>query len=456
MKKVFFRIAYKNIRRHWKKSLITSACLALGFAGIVLLGGYMIRMEKYLTTQGIYLNHVGHISVYKKGGLERHLIEPQVYSFNPSEQDTVFGSLKGKTEIEQIARFFHGQGLITNDCQTFPFLAWASEPVMESYLRSHPLVQERIPLLTKIPRGHGFWEGEQYSNGIVVTGRLAQLLDKPLTLNAPKEDLDAQAALIEDCKNPASEITIRSHSGVQLLGYMLEGGLGMADTNIVGHYSTGFALSEDSSLIMPLSLAQSFYGTDNVTSLGIFFRDSSSTSSFMRWLKEEAKKWPFEAEFFDYQDYRVNPFYVGAMRFVYIMNLFFFIIVCGVVVLSLFNSIQIAILERKTEIGTLLSVGYRKSQIRNLFEAESVLLAALGLMSGLVLAIISAIVINALGFEFDIVGNSERLILVLEINWILCSILIGFFFLLAYASTSFICRMYLNVPVMQLLDRGEG
>lgn len=456
MKKVFFRIAFKNIKRHWKKSLITGVCIGLGFAGVTLLGGYMIRMEKYLTTQGIYLNHVGHISVYKKGGLKRHLIEPQNHSFSPAEQEVIVNSLKDRTEVERIARFFHGQGLITNGCQTFPFLAWASEPEVESYLRSHHLVRERIPLLTRIPRGHGFWEDGQHRNGIVVTGKLSGLLNKPLTQGDPSESAEAQDTLIENCKSEVSKKIIRSHSGVQILGNMLEGGLGMADTNIVGHYSTGFALSEDSSLIMPLSLAQSFYGTDNVTSLGIFFKDSSETSSFMKWFNEESKKWPFRVEFFDYQDYRVNPFYVGAMRFVYIMNLFFFIIVCGVVVLSLFNAIQIAILERKTEIGTLLSVGYRKSQIRNLFEAESILLAAFGLLAGLILTVLSAMMINSMEFKFDIVGNSEKLILLLEINWILCSMLIAFFFMLAYASTSYICRKSLNVPMMQLLDRGES
>lgn len=456
MKKVFFRIAFKNIKRHWRKSLITCSCLALGFAGIVLLGGYMIRMEKYLTTQGIYLNHVGHISIYKKKGLDRHLIEPHAYSLSPSEQETIMASLKERTEIAQVARFFHGQGLITNGCQIFPFLAWASEPATENYLRTHPLVQQRIPLLTKIPKGRGFWEGEELSSGIVVTGRLAQLLDKPLTLGGAGERPEAQDALIEDCKSPESGNLIRSHSGIQLLGQMVEGGLGMADTNIVGHYSTGFALSEDSSLIMPLALAQSFYGTDNVTSIGIFLKDSSSTSAIMSWIKEEAKRWPFETEFYDYQDYEVNPFYVGAMRFVYIMNLFFFVIVCGVVILSLFNSIQIAILERKGEIGTLLSVGYRRSQVRNLFEAEGLLLAAFGLLGGMVLAIVSAVVINGLEFKFDIVGNAEKLILVLEINPLFCSGLIFFFFLLAYAATSFICRRYLNVPMLQLMDKGDA
>ena len=451
MKKEFIHIAFKNIVRHWRKSLITGICISLGFTGIILLGGYMIRMERYLTTQGIYLNHVGHLAIYKKNGLERHLVEPQNYGFSLQEQKIISGKLLARKKVEHVGHFIHGQGLITNGCNSFPFLVWASEAKTESYLRNHPLVRERVPLLAKLKKGQGFWESQR--PGIVVTKRLAELLQKPMIAGEAKEKSEAQNSLIENCSDATSQELTKSHSGVQLLGNSFDGGLAAIDTNILGHYSTGFALSEDSSILMPLPLAQDFFGTELVTSISVFLKDEVATQSTIRWLRKNMKKWHMDFDIYGYQDPLVNPFYVGAMRFVYIMNLFFFIIVCGVVILSLLNAIQIAILERKSEIGTLLAVGYRRSHIRNLFEIESLVLASFSIFIGVIISIVLANFVNFLAIPFDIVGNADKLFLILEVEWWFCTILIFFFGLLVYAATSIICRIHLNRPVMKLLER---
>lgn len=444
----FVLIALKNIQRHWRKSLITGACIALGFSGILLLGGYMIRMENYLTTQGIYLNHVGHLSLYKKQGLERHLVEPERYSFAKVEQQMIAKVLEANPHVEKVAFFFHGQGLITNGCKTFPFIAWASEPQVENYLRNYPEVIERIPLLTKLHEGKGFWQAPILENKLVVTRRLADLLDKKVLYGDKNEDLSSQDKIIEDCKDTNSKKLIQNHSGIQLMGQMLGGGMGLADSNITGHFTTGFAMSEDNSLLMPLAFAQNFYGTDNVTSIGIFLKDRKDTKSL---LKEFKKK--FDLDIYPYDDYRVNPFYVGAMRFVYIMNLFFFLIVCGVIIISLFNSLQIAMLERKSEIGTLLSVGFRKMHVRKLFEFEVLMLAVMSLVVGIIISFSVATLINNLNIQFDIVGNAEKIKLMLALDWRYIILMSLIFLVLVYSATTFICRKHLQTTMLRLMER---
>ena len=453
MKKDFIKIAIQNVARHWRKSMITGSCICLGFTGILLLGGYMVRMERYLTTQGIYLNYTGHVTIYKKNGLERHLVEPFEHSFGPNLQNKIIESLIKLPEVEKIGRFIHGQGLITNGCKSFPFIVWASEPGVESYLRQHPLVQSRIPLLTKLKSGKGFWNGDD--SGILVTKRLSELLDKPLVQGQFGERPEFQDQLVNDCSNILSFTQIKSHSGIQLLGNSFEGGLATADSNILGHFSTGFAFSEDSSILMPLELAQNFFGTDNVTSIGIFLKTASDTEKIKRWINLQEKIWNIPLDVYAYSEHKVNPFYVGAMRFVYIMNLFFFVIVCGVVILALLNAIQIAILERKSEIGTYLAIGYRRSHVRNLFEIEALITACTGLVIGLFLSLFLALIVNSLEIPFDIVGNAEKLYLKLEIEWWYSLGLFMFFLFLVYAATSLICRRHLNVPVMKLLERAD-
>ncbi len=452
MKKAFFRISLQNIRRHWKKSLITGTCICLGFTGIILLGGYMVRMERYLTTQGIYLNHVGHLALYKEGGLDRHLVEPSTHSFSPQEVELIKTALSQRKEVEHIGGFIHGQGLITNGCQSFPFQTWASEPQTQKYLREHPLVVSRIPLLTKLKYGRGFWEGEE---GILITKRLAELLKKPLVAGENSENVSARDQIITDCLDPVSTSTLSSHSGIQLVGSSFDGGLAALDSVTLGHFTTGFALTEDSSILMPLTQAQEFFNTDQVTSLGVFLKTADQTSNLQTWLEHKLKALKLPVEIYRYDDSRVNPFYVGAMRFVYIMNLFFFIIVCGVVILSLLNAIQIAILERKAEIGTLLAVGYRREHVRKLFELEALMIAVISMGIAVILSYILATVVNSLGIPFDIVGNAEKLYLTLEVEWWYCFGLFVFFVLLVWGATSWICRVHLSVPLTRLLERGD-
>jgi ABC-type lipoprotein release transport system permease subunit len=453
MKKDFIRLSIQNAKKHWRKSLITGLCITFGFTGIILLGGYMVRMERYLTTQGIYLNHVGHLTLYKKNGLERHLVEPNEYSINSSQQDKIIKEIQSRNEVEKVGRFIHGQGLMTNGCKSFPFLVWASEPEIQAYMRSYPLVQERIPLLTKLKKGRGFWE--EGVSGVVITQRLAQRLDKFFVVGDQFEQADLRGEILENCDSLETKNLIMSHAGVQLLGNGFEGGLAAADSNIVGHYTTGFAFSEDGSMLMSLTDAQNFFSTDNVTSIGIFLKSADDTNNFEKWLESKEKEWNIDLDIYDYKDAEVNPFYVGGMRFVYIMNLFFFVIVCGVVVLALLNAIQIAILERKSEIGTYLAIGYRRSHVRNLFEIEAIVIAVLGLVLGLILSIILAAFVNSLGIPFDIVGNADKLYMELEVEWWYCLGLMTFFLGLVYIATSLICRRHLNVPVMRLLERAD-
>lgn len=457
MKKEFFFIAWKNIRRHWKKSFITGASISLGFIGMELLGGYMIRMERYLTTQGIYLNHTGHIALYKKNGLERHLVEPERYSFSLSEQQTIndeFKKFEESKEIERIIPFIHAQGVMTNGCKSLPFLVWATDAHHEYYLRNHPQVLKHIPLLSGIKKGKGYWEKDGVS-GVVISAGLAKLLHKPLVAGDNLEKISSREILITDCQDQKSISIIKEHASVQLLANTFEESMAVGEAIIVGQYSTGFSLSEDSSVMMPLDMAQSFYATDKVTSFGLYLKDVAQTKKMLSYLKSTSKKWNFEVDIYPYDNAIINPFYVGSMRFVYVMNLFFFIIVCGVIVLSLLNAIQIAIMERKREIGTLLAIGYRKSHIQTLFQLETLILTTMSLLAGILISYLLSSLVNSWQIPFDIVGNAEKLILKLSVEWWLSTILAIFFIILAYVSTSMICYYRLNLPVMKLLERAD-
>lgn len=447
----FWKIAWRNLFRHGRRSLTTLLAVSFGFTGVVLLGGYMLRMDRYLATQGIYLNHTGHLSVYKKKGLDRALIDPSKHSLSPADQLAVTTAAHGLSQkVAFIGKVIVGQGLVTNGCQSFPFLATGVEPETEQRVRQHPAVQTLIPELVQLVRGHGFWKPGAPDDTIIVTHALATLLNKPMLAGDPAENLAAMDVLTTDCSNQIQKAQLAGHSGVQLLGTTFEGGLAAADARIAGHYSTGLSLSDDSGLMMPLAAAQRFFATDNVTSMAIYLGPGGLTPFAYRELRAALPADQFDV--YPYFSEAVNPFYVGAMSFVYVMNLFFLILVCGVVVLSVVNALQITLIERRSEIGTLRAVGFRPRDVIALFLREIALLTAGGLITGGLAAHALSLAINHANLRFYIVGASSSLQFVLKPGWWF-GLIVGAVFLLATLLVArLICRRSLRTPVASLLE----
>lgn len=445
-------LAYKNIKKHYKKSFATAISIIFGFVGVLLLGGYMIRMEKYLTTQGIYLNHVGHISLYKKNGLKKSLTDPKNYSFSKSEQEAISKIVGQFPEVEKIGRFIHAQGLITNGCQSFPFFVWASEHHLENYIRNHSEVNKRVPLLVSLYEGTAYWTNTNEKT-IVVTRKLFSLLQKKTLFIDKKNDEEIQRTFIKNCQGDEFYKLNEKHSGVTLMSNYFEGGMTIDDFDISGLFTTGFSLSEDNSMLMDLRGAFKFFGTDKVTSIALFLKDKKATNKILTILKNDPLFKDYDL--YPYDDFSVNPFYVGAMRFVYVMNFFFFIIVCGVVLISLVNSIQSSVLERKNEIGTLLSIGFGKNQIVKIFTMEMMIISMISLFIGIVLSLFAIEIVNFLKIQFDIVGNADQLYLVLEMNWQFIILVITIILFLIYFSTKIITQFYLKKKILVLMERGN-
>ena len=83
-----------------------------------------------------------------------------------------------------------------------------------------------------------------------------------------------------------------------------------------------------------------------------------------------------------------------------------------------------AVIERTTEIGTLRAMGLRRAGIRRLFVTEGLLLGISGALSGAVVALTIAGVVNQLSLTWLPPGSSEPLPLILRI-WSEKQMLIG-------------------------------
>jgi ABC-type lipoprotein release transport system permease subunit len=258
--------------------------------------------------------------------------------------------------------------------------------------------------------------------------------------------------LIQDCRDPAGQAAISSHSGVQLVGSTFARGFAAADARITGLFTTGLSLSEDTAMIAPLAFAQKFFDTDAVTWIAVFLAPGTRVAPVLGELKAIFARHGFSYDARPYYDEQVSPFYVGAMGFVYVMTLFFLLLVCGVVMLSVLNALQVSFLERRSEAGTLRALGFRRKALAAIFVRETALLTALSLAAGGAIAECVAALFNSLNIRFYIVGASDSLQLILNPG-IVFPLLVGIlFFCLSCGAAALACRRWAREPVVSLLE----
>ena len=72
----------------------------------------------------------------------------------------------------------------------------------------------------------------------------------------------------------------------------------------------------------------------------------------------------------------LNPFYVQSVKLFDTIFGFMFILIGGIVMFTVSNTMNTAVVERTVEIGTLRAIGLRRAGIRRLFIAEGTLIGS--------------------------------------------------------------------------------
>jgi putative ABC transport system permease protein len=136
-------------------------------------------------------------------------------------------------------------------------------------------------------------------------------------------------------------------------------------------------------------------------------------------------------------DFRaLNPFYGQTLALFDMIFNFIFGLIGGIVLFTVGNTMNAAVVERTVEIGTLRAVGLRSSGVRRLFITEGLLLGCAGSAAGVVLAIVAGEVVNRLHLSWVPPGSSELLPLTLRIASEPQMLLLVFFGLIAIAGFS--------------------
>lgn len=442
-------VARRNLQRNKRRNLATGIAIALGFAALVALGGYIFHVENYLRVYTLFAGRVGHINIYKKNGFERYSSKPKLYSLDPEDQviiNKAIGELRG---VDLFGAQFQGTGLIGNGCKTLPFVAIGIEPALERALREHPDLTRWAPSVKGYSKGHYLDDYPENLGAIVLAEGLAQLLHKPKVHD--EFPADQKAVLITDCLSSEAKGLIEKDANVQLAAGAWTGMLGALDGEIVAHYHTGLTETENTALVAPLRHMQSLYDTSNVTSISVWLKNHQDLHDTTKTLQAKLNESGREYDLYPWTNEQLNPMYNGTMKFLYTLVTFIAVVLASVVVLSIFNSATMTIIERSQEIGMMRSLGFTRGKIKALFVQEMVLLAAMSILLGGVLATLGIYLVNSAHIALNPPGIAGGMTLKLLPSFSAVFASAGLTFGLAIFTTILAIRKVAKQPITHLL-----
>jgi putative ABC transport system permease protein len=409
----------RSLRRNRRRNIATGTAIALGYAALVLLGGYILRVENYLRTVANYIQYSGHQSIYGKNGLELHRMRPVQYRLSAREQEAIAEVLAAEPDVDLSVAYLMGNGLEGNGCKSVPFTALGVEPGMDKRLRSHPAVLSAAPELARPLRGTELTTHVELERPVALSTGLAKLLGKSRVYDEVSKSPAVQS-FIEDCEAPEAVQQIATDANVQLVAATDSGYFSAVDGDVVSIIFTGISETEDSTVVTSLKGLQELYGTERVTYVAVFLKRYGYIAAHVRALEARLQPRGLDVSVYSYDDKAVNPHYVGTVGFLLVMASFISIVVFSVVLLSVLNSMTLNIIERTREIGTLRSLGFTRGQMLGLFLREGLILAALSVASGLVLALGVAWLVNRQNIRFSPLGVPGTLQFLLTLNAGLC------------------------------------
>ena len=337
----FLLLAFRNVFRNRRRTMMTLLVVAGGVAGLLLVGGFFSFMFWGLRESTIR-NGLGHLQVFNAERFRRdemHVLENGLDHFRK-----IAATSEGLPHVRGVTARIEFYGMVSNGAKSSVFMGSAVDPARE----------RRMGFVPRISAGR-YLEGGANENEALIGAGLARSMN------------------------------VKPGDGLTLLAVTADGALNGIDIDITGIVNTGFKEMDDRLLTIDLPAAQRLLQSDRVTNLVLGLDKTENTDAVYAALLPRlggsqqqlaVRKWVDLATFY----HQVHLLFTGIF-------LFLGVIVFFMVVMSSANTIMMAMFERTREIGTMLAMGTPRRWLVGLFLAEAVitgvLAAGLGVAAGL-------------------------------------------------------------------------
>lgn len=461
-----FALAWRNVLRNRRRTLLTLAAIGVAAAAITMLGGYVGATIKGLQTQTV--RDVGHLQIMARGYLDFGGANPARYAI--TDYDKLIARLRADRELGPmltvVTPVLHVQGVAghfeNGSSSTFLGAGWVPKD-RQALLAWDGLGLHMPPFGTRL-------RDERPEDGVIGVG-LAQLLGLCAALEvrncaqAPKDEAPADApalagdiaALVGQARAATStQQAAADVVPVELLAASAGGAPNVVRMNVLRAEQQGVRDLDRMYASMPLDLAQRLVfglaqrgASTIVVQLAHTDQMPAAQARIATILKESSGE---TLEVRPFQDVAQSYNQVVAM----FGTMFGFVAVLMMVVtlFSVANTVNMAISERTGEIGTLRAIGVKRAQVRRMFIIEGGMIGLLGAALGVVLALlVSEYGINTAGLHWTPPGNAASVAIGIDVagSAALCGATIGVLGVLACVSSWWPARRAARLEIVEAL-----
>lgn len=333
----FLQLAFRNVFRNKRRTLMTLLVVAGGVAGLLLVGGFFSYMFWGLRESTIR-NGLGHLQVYNADYFRRD--EDRALANGLDDYRRIMTLAAGTKHVRGVAPRIEFYGMVSNGMKSSVFMGTAVDPGKEMSMGFTPRISAGEYLSGKYKGG----------NEALVGSGLAR------------------------------SMSVKPGDSLTLLAVTADGALNGIDIDVTGIVTTGFKDLDDRLMTIDLAAAQRLLQSERVTKLVVGLDDTDNTDAVYTALlprlhasRQElaVKKWIELATFYR----QVRLLFSGIF-------LFLGVIVFFMVVMSSANTVMMAMFERTREIGTMLAMGTPRSWLVGLFLLEALVTGALAAVAG--------------------------------------------------------------------------
>ena len=350
----FLLLAFRNIFRNRRRTLMTLMMVGGGVVCLLLAGGYFGFMTHGLRESTIN-DGLGHIQIFTADHFRRD--EVRVLDTGIENWRSVAATVSTGGHVRGVAPRIDFYGMISNGTKAVGFMGSGVDPAAEKSLGFVSRIESGRDLDAK------------------PTGEVEALIGVGL----------------------AKSMNVKVGDGLTLLAMTSDGALNGVDVEIVGLTNSGVAAMDARSLRVTLPAAQRLLQSDRVTNLVVGLDATENTDKVAAELAPRLRGLPQQMELKKWIDLATYYKQVSAM----FNGIFLFmgVIVFFMVLMSSVNTLLMSMFERTREIGTMLAMGTPRGWIVALFVLEATLLGVMGAVAGVVAGNLLGVLLNASGLH---------------------------------------------------------
>lgn len=350
----FFKMAYRNLGRNRRRSVLSALALSIGLALMLFIASFYEGEMRSSMESTLRLDS-GHIQIRSIDYDPDKLSVAWEYLIENPEQ--VAGQVEALGQVQVATPRLIASGIVSVGDESSGVQIMGVDPTSSA--------------------NQPYEDGMQSGNFPAADDREGILIGQPLAENLSLKVGDQLNLLVNTSNGTVDEqlFTVR------------------------GIFNTGVTTYDKSIVLLPLTKAQAFSGAESRASyIFVLLKDREQTDAVATALQSPnytVKTWTELNEILVLMEDFSNAY-------LFILNL----IVMGVTATVIVNTLVMSVFERTREIGILTAIGMKGRQIIGLFLAEASMLAAGGLVFGLLLGWGLAAYFGQVGIYFGDLGIS--------------------------------------------------